>query len=54
MTFESLLEELKEKDRATREKYKGVVSTRLDGSPEIMELRENEQWFIAELKKLEK
>lgn len=52
MTFENLLDELKKKDLATREKYKGIRSNRLDGSPETMELRENEKWFRKEIAKL--
>ena len=47
-----LLSELKEKDLETREKYKGVITSQLDGSDETKELEKNKQWYLKELEKL--
>lgn len=49
---EQLLSKLKEKDLETREKYKGVITSQLDGSDETMELERNKQWYLTELEKL--
>ena len=47
-----LLSELKEKDLETREKYKGIITSQLDGSDETKELEKNKQWYLKELEKL--
>lgn len=47
-----LMNELKEKDQKTREKYKKLVNSQLDGSKETTELEENKQWYLKEIKKL--
>lgn len=47
-----LLDELKKKDVKTREKYKNVVYSQLDGSDETIELEKNKQWFLKEIEKL--
>ena len=47
-----LLNKLKEKDLETREKYKGVITSQLDGSDETKELEKNKQWYLTELEKL--
>lgn len=47
-----LLSELKEKDLETRKKYKGIITSQLDGSDETRELEKNKQWYLTELEKL--
>ncbi len=57
MTYEEeskkLLEKHYENEKKIRKKYKEIVfDNYLDGSPENIEIKNNNKWYLEELKKL--